>query len=123
MTFAGLGESTATLMNHKVSEWAMEDAEVAWDRVPVEVFVPVRPIAHTVIVCCRACTDGRPLAAQIFPLHFQPPSKVRKVPSRVVIQGKITQGRRDYDKIIKELHLLMMGAFSSFTCGARRPDF
>ena len=42
LTFAGLGESTATLMNHKVSEWAMEDAELAWDRVPVEIFVPVR---------------------------------------------------------------------------------
>jgi len=47
---------------------------------------------------------------QIFPLHFEPPSKTRKVPSRVVIQGKIAHGRRDYDKIIKELYPLITSA-------------
>lgn len=108
LTFAGLGESTADLMNHRVSEWAMEDAEVAWDRVPVEVFVPVRVPASFGAQERADCRHPPP--GQIFPLHFKPASKTRKIPSKVVIQGKIAQGRRDYEKIIKELHKLMMGS-------------
>lgn len=72
-------------MNHKISEWAMEDQEVAWDRVPVEMFIPVSllhllSIYLHVELTLEICLFRR----QIFPLDYAQSPKHHKIPSRVV---------------------------------------